>query len=140
MKPTRASDIKRDWYRIDVKGKVLGRVSTEIAKLLLGKQKPYFVPHLDCGDYVVVTNAKNVVVTGRKEQKKKYYRHSGYPGGFRVETLAKLRGRKPEEIVIHAIKGMLPQNKLRDKLLKRLFVFEGEEHPYGDKLKGANSV
>lgn len=134
MKTTKASDIKRDWHVVDVKGKILGRISGEIAKLLIGKQKPYFVSHLDCGDYVVVVNAKGVAVTGRKEVQKKYYRHSGYPGGLKVETLNKLRERKPQDIIIHAVKGMLPQNKLRDRMLGRLFVFAGEEHPYKDKL------
>lgn len=134
MKTTKASDIIRNWHIIDVKGKVLGRISTEIAKLLIGKQKPYFVSHLDCGDYVVVTNAKDVVLTGKKETGKKYYRHSGYPGGFKTETLDKLRQRKPEEIIIHAVKGMLPQNKLRDRMLKRLYVFVGDQHPFKEKL------
>ena len=132
---TKQSDIKRAWHHVDVKGKVLGRVSTHVASLLIGKGKPYYVPHLDCGDYVVVTNAKDVSVTGRKESQKKYRRHSGYPGGFKEETLSRLRGRKPTDIITHAVKGMLPQNKLRDRMLKRLFVFAGEEHPYGEKLK-----
>ena len=134
MNTTKASDIKRAWHHIDVKGKVLGRVSTEIAVLLMGKKKPYFVSHLDCGDYVIITNAKEIATTGRKEKQKKYYRYSGYPGGLHVETLEKLRLRKPENIIIHAVKGMLPQNKLRDQMLKRLFIFAGETHPYKDKL------
>lgn len=138
MRSTKASDIKREWNHIDVKAKVLGRVSTEIAKLLMGKQKPYFVPHLDCGDYVVVTGAKDVIVTGKKENQKKYYRHSGYPGGFKVETFDKLRQRKAQDIIHHAVKGMLPQNKLRDRMLRRLFVYTGEEHPYGDKFKASS--
>lgn len=133
--PTKASDVKRAWHLIDVKGEVLGRSATKIAHLLMGKGKAYFVRNLDCGDYVVVINAKDVKVTGKKEEQKNYYRHSGYPGGFRQETLKELRARKPEEIVTHAVKGMLPQNKLRDKMLTRLFVFAGEEHKYGDKLK-----
>ncbi|MEK7571124.1 MAG: 50S ribosomal protein L13 [Patescibacteria group bacterium] len=132
--PTKAADIKRAWHLIDVKDKPLGRISTEIAHLLMGKSKSYFVRNLDCGDYVVIINAKDVAVTGNKEEQKKYYRHSGYPGGFKVETLKELRIRKPAEIITHAVKGMLPQNKLRDRLLKRLFVFEGEEHKYQDKL------
>ena len=121
---------------IDVKDKVLGRVSTEIAHHLMGKGKPNFVRNLDCGDYVVVVNAKEVKVTGKKEDQKNYYRHSGYPGGFRQETLKELRGRRPEQIITRAVKGMLPQNKLRDRMLKRLFVFAGEEHKYQDKFKG----
>jgi large subunit ribosomal protein L13 len=133
---TKAADIKREWHVIDVKDKALGRVSSEIAQLLMGKSKPYFVRNLDCGDYVVVINAKVVKATGNKEEQKNYYRHSGYPGGFKVETLRELRARKPEEIITHAVKGMLPQNKLRDKMLRRLFVFAGEEHKYEDKFRG----
>ncbi len=132
---TKLSDIKREWHVVDVKDKTLGRVSTEIAKLLMGKGKPYFVRNLDCGDYVVVINAKDVAVTGKKEEKKMYYRHSGYPGGFKAESLRDLRARKPEEIMIHAVKGMLAQNRLRDKMLGRLFVFAGAEHTYEDKFK-----
>ncbi len=132
---TKASDIKRSWHVVDVKGKILGRVASEIAHLLMGKGEPYFVRNLDCGNYVVVVNAKEIKVTGNKEEQKNYYRHSGYPGGFRQETLKELRERKPEEIVSRAVKGMLPQNKLRDKMLKRLFVFAGEEHKYQDKFK-----
>lgn len=138
MKNTKATHIKRSWHHIDVKGKVLGRIASEIAQLLIGKNKPYFVSHLDCGDYVLVTNAKDIVVTGRKETQKKYYRHSGYPGGFKAESLDKLRQRKPQDIIVHAVKGMLPQNKLRERMLGRLFVFATEEHPYGDKLKVKN--
>lgn len=134
-KPTRARDIKRDWHLVDVDKKVLGRISTTIAHLLMGKGKPYFVRNQDVGDYVVVINAKGVIVTGKKESKKKYYRHSGYPGGLKVETLDKLRARKPEDIIRHSVRGMLPQNKLRDRMLKRLFVFAEKEHPYGEKVK-----
>jgi large subunit ribosomal protein L13 len=133
--PTKATDIKRGWHLVDVDGKTLGRVATDIARLLMGKGKPYFVRNLDCGDYVVVINAKDVVVSGNKEEQKNYYRHSGYPGGFKKETLKELRARKPEEIIKHAVKGMLPQNKLRDRMLKRLFVFAGEEHRYKDKFR-----
>ena len=136
---TKQSDIRRVWHHIDANGKILGRIATHIAELLMGKQKPYFVSHLDCGDYVVITNAKDVVVTGKKEVQKKYYRHSGYPGGFRQETLDKRRLRRPEDIIKNAVKGMLPQNKLRDQMLKRLFIYAGGEHPYQDKLKTQNS-
>ena len=134
MKATKASEIKREWHLIDVDGKVLGRVSTQIANLLMGKSKSYFVRNLDCGDFVVVVNSKKVKVTGGKEEKKTYYRHSGYPGGFKQETLSDLRARKPNDIIIHAVKGMLPQNRLRDKMLARLKVFEGSEHSYSDKF------
>lgn len=128
-------DIKRDWHLFDAEGQILGRLSTQIALLLQGKNKLYYVPYLDCGDYVVVVNAKEILVTGRKEKAKKYYHHSGYPGGLREETLEKLRARKPEEIIIHAVRGMLPKNKLASQMIKKLFVFAGKEHPYGDKFK-----
>jgi large subunit ribosomal protein L13 len=134
MKATKASEIKRDWHLIDINGKVLGRVSTEIANLLMGKSKSYFVKNLDCGDFVVVINSKKVKVTGNKEEKKTYYRHSGYPGGLKQETLGDLRQRKPNDIIMHAVKGMLPQNRLRDNMMARLKVFEGEEHTYTDKF------
>lgn len=132
---TKQKDIKRDWHLIDVSGKTLGRISTEIARILMGKGKPYFVRNLDCGDYVVVINAKDVATTGNKEKLKKYFRYSGYPGGLSIETLENLRKRKPEDIIYHAVKGMLPQNKLRDRMLARLFVFAKENHKYQDKFK-----
>ena len=132
---TKASDIKRTWHLFDVKGKTLGRISTEIAHKLMGKGKPYFVRNLDLGDYVVVTNAKDIKVTGKKEEQKNYYRHSGYPGGFRSETLKELRARKPGDIIRHSVKGMLPNNRLRDKMLKRLFIFAEEDTKYQEKFK-----
>lgn len=131
---TKIKDIKREWNLIDVKDKILGRVSSDIALLLMGKSKPNFVRNLDCGDYVVVINAKNVRVTGKKEKKKTYYRHSGYPGGFKAEALSDLRIRNPSGIVKHAVSGMLPQNRLKADMLKRLHIFEGEEHKYNDKF------
>lgn len=133
-KPTKQSEIKREWHLIDVKDQILGRSASEIAQFLMGKAKTNFVRNLDMGDYVVVINAKFVKVTGKKETQKKYYRHSGYPGGFKVETLQELRTKNPTEIVRHAVSGMLPQNRLRALMLKRLYVFEGEEHNYKDKF------
>jgi large subunit ribosomal protein L13 len=134
-KPTKISDIKRSWHLIDVGGKTLGRVVSSIATILMGKSKPYFVSNLDCGDYVVVTNAEKVKVTGRKELQRYYFRHSGYPGGDVKETLIDLRKRNPTDIIRLTILGMLPQNKLRDRMLTRLFIFKGSEHPYIDKFK-----
>lgn len=134
-KATKATDIKRTWHLIDVKDQILGRTSSKIAQLLMGKAKPYFVRTLDCGDYVVVINAKNVKVTGNKEEQKNYYRHSGYPGGFKITSLKEKRAEKPEDIIVHSVKGMLPQNKLRASMLKRLYVFAGEEHKYDDRFK-----
>lgn len=133
-KPTRASEIKRGWHLVDVKGKILGRISTDIAKLLMGKGKPYFAKNLDCGDYVVIVNAKEVSVTGKKETDKVYTRYSGYPGGLHKTTLKEMREGKPTEIVRHSVSGMLPKNKLRASMLKRLYIFEGAEHKYGDKF------
>ena len=131
---TKISEIKREWHLLDVKDKILGRSASDIALLLMGKNKPNFVRNLDCGDYVVVTNAKDIKVTGTKEGSKKYSRHSGYPGGFKQETLSELRSRRPEEIIKRAVSGMLPQNKLKAKMLKRLYVFAQEEHTYKDKF------
>lgn len=132
---TKLNQIKREWHLIDVKGQTLGRISTKIAVLLMGKSKPYFVRNLDCGDYIVVINASEVAVTGKKEEKKVYVRHSGYPGGFKSETLKELRKRKPGDIIIHAVKGMLPDNRLKDRMLARLFVYSGAEHEYQNKFK-----
>ncbi len=133
--PTKTSDIKREWHLKDVKGKVLGRAATEIAQLLMGKSKDYFAKNLDCGDYVVVTNAQEVKVTGKKEKGKVYTRYSGYPGGLRKITLSEYRKERPQEIIRHAVAGMLPKNKLRDLMLKRLYVFAGNEHKFADKIK-----
>ena len=133
-KTTKIKDIKRTWHLIDAKGKILGRTASEIAKLLMGKKKPYFVRNLDVGDYVVVLNSKEIKTTGNKETLKNYYRHSGYPGGFKSETLAELRARRPEEVIRHAVSGMLPQNRLKSKMLKRLHVFAGDNHKYQDKF------
>ena len=135
---TKQSDIQRTWHMIDLKGKTVGRSATQIAGFLMGKAKPNFVRNLDCGDYVVVVNAKYVTVSGKKEEKKEYFRYSGYPGGLRSETLGQLRERKPEEIIKHAVKGMLPQNKLRDRMLKRLLVFAEENHIYQDKFQASS--
>ena len=134
-KSTKLSDIKRSWHLVDVGEKILGREATEIAKVLMGKSKPYYVSNLDCGDYVVVTNAEKIKITGKKETQKKYSRFSGYPGGYKEEALIDLRKRNPSDIIKYAVSGMLPQNKLRDRMLLRLFVFAGKDHPYADKFK-----
>lgn len=132
---TKGEQIKREWHFVDVRDEILGRAATKIALLLMGKGKPYFVRNLDCGDYVVVVNAKEVKVTGKKEEQKSYARHSGYPGGFKSATLKELRAQKPEEIIMHAVKGMLPDNRLKKRMMARLFVFPGENHEYKDKFK-----
>jgi len=121
-------DITRSWHLVDAKGQILGRLSTQIAILLMGKHKPSFAPHLDTGDEVVVVNAAQIVVTGNKAQTKVYNRHSGYPGGFKSTSYALA---KPEDIIKHAVAGMLPKNKLQDPRLLRLHIYAADAHPYG---------
>jgi large subunit ribosomal protein L13 len=123
------SEITHKWILIDASSAPLGRVSTVIAKYLIGKYKPTYTPHMDA-DYVVVINAEKLVVTGAKETDKKYYHHSGYPGGIRDESLAEVRVKYPERIIIEAVKGMIPRNKLAAERLKRLRVFPGEAHTH----------
>jgi len=127
--------IKRNWHLVDAKNQILGRLATRIANLLIGKNKPYFVSHLDCGDYVVVVNTAQVKVSGRKAQQKKYYRYSGYPGGLKETTFSQQMIKDPTKVIRHAVAGMLPKNKLRDKRLARLKIFVGEEHPYKEKFQ-----
>ncbi len=130
-----AKSIQRGWHLIYAKGKILGRLAVEISDKLRGKSKTNFVPYLDMGDYVVVTNAKNIKVTGKKAEDKKYYSHSMYPGGLKTKTFGDLLETRPEEIIKHAVKGMLPNNKLRNLMLKKLFVFPEANHPYKKQLK-----
>lgn len=124
------SEVSRRWILIDASSAPLGRVSTEIAKYLIGKYKPSYTPHIDGGDYVVVINAKDTVVTGNKETDKIYYRHSGFPGGIKDASLKEVREKFPERIIENAVKGMLPKNKLADERMKRLKVFAGSEHAH----------
>ena len=137
-KPTKAGDIQRTWHLFDAKDKILGRIATVIAQSLIGKDKPYFVKNLDCGDYAVVVNAKHVAVSGKKEKQKVYDRFSGYPGGRHVKTLTAVRSYNPQRIITEAVAGMLPKNKLRAAMLKRLFVFADENHPYKNKFTNSN--
>ncbi len=122
--PTKTSDIKRSWHLIDVKDQILGRQAVEIAHKLMGKGKSYFANNMDCGDYVVVLNAKAVRTTGKKELLKKYTNYSGYPGGLRTRTLKEVRQQDPTEVITHAVRGMLPKNKLRAKMMKNLTISE----------------
>ena len=124
------SEVTRKWVIIDASSAPLGRVSTVIAKYLIGKYKPTYTPHIDAGDYVVVINAAQLVVTGAKEDDKMYYHHSGFPGGIRDESLSELRTKYPERIIIEAVKGMIPRNKLSADRLARLRVFPGSEHTH----------
>ena len=126
----KASEITRDWHVIDAEGMVLGRMATEVARLLRGKHKTIFAPHIDTGDHVIIINAEKVALTGAKLLQKKAYRHSGYPGGLTATTYAELLEKNPEKAVEKAIKGMLPKNKLGAVQLTKLKVYRGAEHPH----------
>ncbi len=128
-------DIKRNWHLIDAKGKILGRIASKIASLLIGKHKVYFANHLDVGDFVVVINASELKLSGRKMKQKTYKSHSGYPGGFKEFAFEKMIKEAPEKVLMHAVAGMLPDNKLKKKRLARLKVFAKEEHPYEGRFK-----
>ncbi len=121
---------QRQWYIVDAQGKVLGRMASEIAKILRGKNKPIFTPNVDAGDFVIVVNARGIKLTGKKLEQKIYYRHTEYPGGIRERTAAKLLEEKPEDLVRLAVKGMLPKNRLSRKLVTKLKVYAGPEHPH----------
>jgi len=123
-------EITREWYVVDADGKTLGRLATQIADMLRGKRKPEYTPHCDTGDFVVVVNAEKIAVTGNKRADKKYYRHSGYPGGIKERTLEEMLARRPEEVIRHAVKGMLPRNRLARKQLTKLKVYAGPDHPH----------
>ena len=126
----RVNEITRNWYIIDADGQILGRLASEVAQIIRGKKKPFFTPHMDMGDFVVVINAEKVKVTGNKEKDKTYFRHSGYPGGVTQINLRKVRQSFPERIITNAVKGMLPHNRLGRKLLTHLKVYSGELHPH----------
>ncbi|MCL1935042.1 MAG: 50S ribosomal protein L13 [Defluviitaleaceae bacterium] len=122
------SEIERIWYVVDATGHTLGRLTSEIAKILKGKHKPIYTPHLDTGDYVIVINADKIKVTGKKLDQKIYRNHTGYPGGLKEKTMRDVQQKKPEYIITHAVKGMLPKKALGAKMLKKLRVFAGAEH------------
>ena len=126
----RVNEITHNWYIIDADGQILGRLASEVAQIIRGKKKPFFTPHMDMGDFVVVINAEKVKVTGNKEKDKTYFRHSGYPGGVTQINLRKVRQSFPERIITNAVKGMLPHNRLGRKLLTHLKVYSGEVHPH----------
>ncbi|HKG17304.1 MAG TPA: 50S ribosomal protein L13 [Solirubrobacteraceae bacterium] len=121
---------ERNWYVVDASGRTLGRLATRVADALRGKRKPEYTPHVDTGDFVIVVNAEKVAVTGDKLAQKRYYRHSGYPGGLRYRTLREMLDRRPEEVIRKAVKGMLPRNRLSRKQLTKLKVYAGPEHPH----------
>jgi large subunit ribosomal protein L13 len=126
----KASEIQRAWYVVDAEGMVLGRLATEVARVLRGKHKPIFAPHIDTGDHVIIVNADKVVLTSDKAERKVIYRHSGYPGGIKAETFAHLHARKPEEAVRRSIRGMLPKTRLGRQQLSKLKVYAGPAHPH----------
>ncbi|MEN8235275.1 MAG: 50S ribosomal protein L13 [Actinomycetota bacterium] len=127
--PTPA-DVDRAWWIVDAEGIPLGRLASEVAQILRGKHKPTFAPHMDMGDYVIVVNAEKVAVTGDKETDKVYYRHSGYPGGLRSDTLSEMRAKHPDRLVGNAVKGMIPKNRLGRHTLTKLKVYAGPDHPH----------
>lgn len=127
---TRREDAQHDWYVVDAEGKTLGRFASEIARRLRGKHKAEYTPHVDTGDYIVVVNAEKVRVTGKKEQDKIYYRHSGYPGGIKATSLGKMRAEHPERMLTVAVKGMMPRNRLGRAMLRKLKVYAGPSHPH----------
>lgn len=134
-KPIKEKEIVRNWHLTDVSGQILGRATGQIAKLLQGKHKINYVSYLDNGDFVVVINAQKIKVTGKKQLNKIYTRYSGYPGGLKTITLGNLLKQKPIEVIKHAVLGMLPKNKLRDRRMTRLFIYPDENHPYKEKFK-----
>jgi large subunit ribosomal protein L13 len=123
-------DRERDWYVVDATGKTLGRLATQIADVIRGKRKPTYTPHIDVGDFVIVVNAEKVAVTGDKREQKRYWRHSGYPGGIRSRTLGEMLERRPEEVIRRAVKGMLPRNRLARRQITKLKVYAGPDHPH----------
>ncbi|MEE3152570.1 MAG: 50S ribosomal protein L13 [Candidatus Neomarinimicrobiota bacterium] len=129
-KTLKISEIEKDWWIADAESQILGRLASKIAQILRGKHKVNFVPHMDNGDCVVVINAEKIMVTGKKEEKKSYFRHTGYPGGVKTTSLALLRRTYPERIIENAVKGMLPHNKLGRRMLKHLKVYVGTDHPH----------
>ncbi len=126
-KPT---DRERNWYVVDATGQTLGRLSTQIANVLRGKRKPEYTPHIDTGDFVIVVNAERIVVTGNKRADKRYYRHSGYPGGLKVRTFEEMQARRPDHIIRLAVKGMMPRNRLARKQITKLKIYAGPDHPH----------
>jgi len=130
----KAGELEKKWYLIDANGQVLGRLATLLANILTGKVKPVYTPHEDVGDFVVVVNAEKVAITGRKTTDKLYRRHSGHPGGLKTETLAQLQSKSPEKVIVEAVSGMLPKNKLRAVYLKKLKVYSGSDHPHAAQM------
>ncbi len=133
------SEIKREWHVIDATDRILGKLATEVARLLMGKHKPMFSRHLDTGDFVVVINADKIRVTGNRAQQKIYYRHSGYPGALKSANLERMLETKPTWVTEHAVRGMLPRNRLGDSMMKKLKVYVGDAHPHLAQTKAATT-
>ena len=129
-KSANEATVKRDWYIVDATNQTLGRMSAKIAAILRGKNKPYYTPHTDCVDYIIVINAEKVILTGNKMNEKEYQTYSGYPGGQKAELAKDLIRRRPEVVIERAVKGMLPKNRLGRKMYKKLFAYAGAEHPH----------
>jgi len=127
---TKSEDVQRDWYVVDARGQTLGRLASEVAQIVRGKHKPIYSPSVDVGDYVIVVNADQVRVTGRKLDQKMYYRHSGYPGGLKEVSLRRMLKEHPTRVIEHAVRGMLPKNRLGRKMVKKLKVYAGPAHPH----------
>lgn len=134
------SDNKENWYVIDAKDKILGRLASRVAYRIRGKNNPLFSPHVDTGDWVIIINADKIRMTGNKLDQKKYYRHSGYIGGLTTETAKELLAKKPEEVIKKAVRGMLPKNRLGRKLGKKLFVYAGDQHPHAAQKPDAVEI
>ncbi len=129
-KSAREVDVQRSWWVVDAAGKTLGRVATQVATLLRGKHKPLYTPHIDCGDFVIVINASQIKVTGKRNDQKEYFHYTGYPGGARFRSFKNLVANKPDEVIELAVKGMLPKNSLGRRIGKKLKVYGGSEHPH----------
>ena len=136
----KTAEIERKWYVVDAEGQTLGRLASQVAAVLRGKNKPIYTPHLDTGDYVIVNNADKIAVTGKKLDQKLYRRHSEYTGGFKETTLKEMMNKKPEEVIKHAVKGMLPKNTLGKNMLKKLHVYAGAEHNHEAQKPEASEI
>ena len=130
----KATDVERKWYVVDARDKALGRVASEVARILRGKHKPIFTPHIDAGDFVIVINAEQVLLTGKKAEQKFYYRHSGYPGGLKAISYGELLKKNPRKVLELAVKGMLPHNSLGRSMFKKLKVYQGSQHPHAAQM------
>lgn len=130
----KSPSISHDWQLVDANNKILGRLATKVATVLMGKNKPYYVPYLDCGDYVVIINASKIRLSGKKEVQKSYFRHSGFPGGLRLKKVSDIRSSNPSELIRHAVVGMLPKNKMARIMIKKLYIFDGQDNPYREKF------